>query len=138
MSVLTELAAKLAAVGLGTVDVDIFAFGEMPEDPDVCISLSPGGGIAPVMQMGSVGIGYETPSVQVVVRGAAYDSSGPYDRAMTAYRELAKVEATTLTGGGTSAFYHWIHPAQPPFLLRKDNTPRVYFAFNVLCEKAPA
>jgi hypothetical protein len=59
----------------------------------------------------------------------------PRANAKLAYEGLAKVEATTLSGGNTSAFYHSIHPQQAPFLMQRDANGRVYIVCNFLCEK---
>lgn len=134
MSVLTELQKKLADAGLGTYDVDIRR-GRMPATPDVMCVVQAYPGFAPEKRFGVTGIYIETPAVQVVFRGAPDDMDGPMARAQTAYQELAKVEATSLTGGGTTAFYHEITPRQPPNELKRDFDGRVYIAFNVLAEK---
>lgn len=135
MAVLNEIAAKLAALGIGTVGSTIH-IGMMPETPDACVAVYETGGIAPDYGIGTAGIKYETPAVQIVCRGVAYDYATPRANAATAYNGLASVEATTLSvTGGTSAFYHWIHPQQAPFVMQRDSNNRVYIVFNVLCQK---
>ncbi len=133
MALLNEIAAKVAALGLGTVGTTIH-IGMMPETPDVCCAVYEYGGQPPEFGFGTAGISYESPAVQVVFRGAAGDYATPRASAATAYNGLASVEATTLSGG-TSAFYHSIHPQQAPFLMRRDANDRVYIAFNCICEK---
>lgn len=145
MAVLNEIAAKIAALGLGTVGTNIF-WGSMPETPDECCAVYEYGGSPPEMGFGTAGIHFETPAVQVVFRGpvpgpgVATSYSGPRAKAETAYRGLAAVEVATLSAGagGTSALYHWIHPQQAPFLMRRDEQDRVYIAFNCLCQKEPS
>ena len=135
MAVLNEIAAKLQALSLGTIGTTIH-IGTMPETPDACCAIYETGGLAPDYQFGTAGIGLETPAVQVVFRGVAYDYSTPRASAKTAYEGLAAVEAATVTStGGTSAFYHWIHPQQAPFLMQRDANNRVYIAFNCLAQK---
>jgi len=136
MSVLNELAAKLAALGVGTVGTDIF-LGAMPEDVAACCALYEYGGSAPEFALGAPGVAFENPSVQVVFRGTPHDYAGPRAKAETAYRGLAAVEATALSAGagGTSSFYHTVHPMQSPFLLRRDESERVYIATNYAITK---
>ena len=133
MSVLNELAAKLAALGVGTVGTDIF-LGAMPEDVAACCALYEYGGSAPEFALGAAGVSFENPSVQVVFRGTPHDYAGPRAKAETAYRGLAAVEATALSG----TFFHWIHPMQSPFLLRRDESERVLIATNYACQKEPS
>lgn len=133
MSVLNELAAKLAALGVGTVGTDIF-LGAMPEDVAACCALYEYGGSAPEFQLGVAGVVFENPSVQVVFRGVPHDYAGPRAKAETAYRGLAAVEAAPLSG----TFFHWIHPMQSPFLLRRDESERVHIACNYACQKEPS
>lgn len=136
MAVLNEIAAHLASLGVGTVGTTIF-IGVMPETPDACTSIYEYGGLAPDFSLGVDGIDTETPAVQVVCRGVKDDYATPRATATLAYEGLSKVEAETITTtGGTSAFYHWIHPEQSPFLMQRDANGRVYIACNYLCEKA--
>lgn len=130
MSVLNEIAAHLATLGVGVVGTSLF-IGTLPDSPVVCGAVYEYGGLASEMGFGAAGVKYETPAVQVVFRGDPEDYAGPRAKAETAYRGLAAVEAELL--GAT--FYHWIHPQQPPFLLKRDENERVLIAFNVLCEK---
>lgn len=132
MSFLTEIADKLASLGLGVVNTTIH-LGKMPESPDVCCAVYETGGMSPDFGFGSAAIKYESPAVQVVFRGAKYDYLGPYNSCYTAYTGLAQVQAQLL--GAT--FYHWIHPKQAPFKLREDPTSRMYIACNFQTEKDP-
>jgi hypothetical protein len=139
VATLNEIAAKLAALGLGTLGVDLF-IGFLPATPPACGAVYEQGGLAPELGFGQPGILFETPALQVVFRGAPGDYAGPRAKAEAAYQGLAAVEAQTLSAGagGTSAFYHWIHPQQAPFLLDRDDSQRVRIAFNALCEKEPS
>lgn len=135
MAFLNEIATKLEGLGVGTVGSTIHV-GVMPETPDACTAIYEYGGLGPDYQFGTAGINWETPAVQVVCRGTAYDYATPRANAKLAYEGLSAVEATTLSStGGTSAFYHWIHPQQAPFLMNRDANNRVYIAFNALAEK---
>jgi len=138
-----ELAAKLAVLGLGTVGTDIFV-GYMPASPDECCAVYEYGGAAPTFGFGTPGLFYEAPAVQVVFRGprpgpgvtTAY--SGPRTKVEAAYQGLAAVETTTLAGGGTSGFYHYIRPQQAPLMIGHDDEKRALIAVNFLIEKEPS
>lgn len=138
--ILPEIAAKLAALSLGTVGTNIF-YGSMPDKPDECCAIYEYGGLAPVHQFGSTALDYETPAVQVVFRGpkpvagvtTAY--TGPRAKAETAYRGLTAVEVTTLSGGGQSALYHTIHAQQAPLMIGRDENERYLIGVNFLMEK---
>lgn len=136
MAFLNEIATKLAALGVGTVGSTLY-IGILPETPDACTSIFEYGGLGPDFKIGTTGIDFETPAVQVICRGVAWDYATPRANISTAYTGLAAVEAATLTSssGGTSAFYHWIHPQQSPFIMERDANNRVLFACNFLCEK---
>lgn len=131
MSLGTEIVAKLVALGLGVSGTSLF-IGLMPDTPNVCGTVYEYPGLEPVMGFGSPGIDFETPAIQVVFRGEPRDYATPRANAESAYRGLAAVEATTLSG----TFYHTITPRQAPFLMRRDENERVYIACNFLCEKA--
>ncbi len=138
MSVANEIAAKLVALGIGTLGTDLF-IGFMPASPNACCPVIESGGQAPEMQFGSTAIGYEEPALQLLFRGAKNDYAGPRAKAETAYQGLATVQAVTLSvSGGTSAFYHYVAPRQAPFLLERDALERVVIAFNVLARKDPS
>jgi hypothetical protein len=140
MSLLQEVAAKLVALNVGTLGVDLF-LGSMPDTIDECVAVYEYGGAPAEKGFGTPGVVYENPSIQVVARGpkpvpgepAAY--TGPRAKAEAAFLGLATVEAATLAAanGGTSAFYHEITPLQSPFLMRRD--PRVYIAVNFAITK---
>lgn len=137
MSTLTEVQKRLADGGAGTYEVDVKR-GRMPDSPDVMCTVQPYPGLDPVYGFGTAEIQEETPAIQVLFRGEPHDMDGPLARAQAAFEDVAKVQAQTLTGGGTSAFYHHIHPRQSPFELKRDAKERVYIAFNILCEKEPS
>lgn len=143
MSLLHEVAAKLVAVGLGslTSTPPTIYRGALPATkPNACCALYEYGGMAPEKGFGTAGVHFENPAFQVVFRGEPDDYDGPRAKAETAYLELAKVEAQTLSAGagGTSAFYHEITPQQAPFHLKRDESRRHHFAINFLAEKEPS
>lgn len=134
MAILNELAAHLATLGVGAVGTTIH-IGLLPETPDACAAIFETGGLAPEFNFGTSGLDFETPAVQVICRGAPADYATPRANATLAYEGLAKIEAETVSGGGTSAFYHWVHPQQAPFLMARDANGRVLIACNYLVEK---
>lgn len=125
--VVTYLDTQLAAYTAGT---NLFA-GELPQDPAACIVVYETAGLSPSYGFGQAQPNYRTPGLQVVVRGAAHDISGPRAVAELAWKALAAIQAQTLSG----TFYHWINPTQEPFPLRRDESNRQLFAFNCLCER---
>ena len=79
-----------------------------------------------------VGILYEHPTAQIRFRGVPNDSNGPHLKARTAYKELAKVQVTSVAG----VMYLTLSPLQPPFILeREEGTARVVWCFNVIAQK---
>jgi hypothetical protein len=106
----------------------------------VCGAVQEFPGLAPEIGFGTGGIQWETPSVQVVFRGAPGDYNGPRLKAEAAYLALAAVGTEVLSAGvgGTSAFYHNVHPQGAPSQLVRDDKDRAYIGFTVLCEKEPS
>jgi hypothetical protein len=132
VSLLSEIGTFLAAQsGLGALGTTLF-LGAMPASPDVCGALYEYGGLAPSNGFGVVGVQYEFPAVQVVFRGTKQDYATTRAKAETAYRALAGVQPDTLLSGTR---YLQIRPQQAPFLMRRDDDDRVYFAANYVCEK---
>jgi hypothetical protein len=139
MAAVHEIAARLATALSLTVGTNLFR-DVLPETTVLAGVIAATGGLAPEHGFGFKGVDFERPAFQVVFRGLAGEVDAPRAKAQQAFDDLAKVEAETLSagGGGTSAFYHWIHPQQSPFLFKKDEQDRYYYAFNVLCEKEPS
>lgn len=139
MGMLNEIAAKLEALGCGTVPATIRIDG-LPASPDACCCVNGTGGSSPDMTMGSTAISVEHPGIQLLFRGEADDTEAPRALAEIAYAGLAAVQAVTLSAGsgGTSAFYHAIRPTQKPFLLQRDVDGRCVIAFNCMVEKEPS
>lgn len=133
MPVLNEIAAHLQALGVGVLGTTLF-IGSMPATPDVCVALFEYGGLAPEKGFGTPGNKWETPAIQVVARGVKGDYAGPRAKVAVAYAELSKIEAELLG----STFYHHIHAVQAPFLMRRDDSERVYMAVNFLAQKDPS
>jgi hypothetical protein len=129
-TVAEDIADKLAALGMGTVGSDIW-IGMMPERPDVVAVVYESAGQPPETGFSVDGLQYESPNVQVVMRGERGDYEGPRTRAETAYKELAKIQAVTLG----SNLYHMVRPVQSPFPLMRDDDARVLVAFNAICKR---
>ena len=137
MSLLVEVKAFLVAE---VPDTGKITRGFMPGSPDACMALYETGGTAlgndSNVNTGFAvpGVQYETPGLQIVVRGVKHDYDVPRARIEAAYQKLAEVQATTLSG----TFYLFIRAQQPPFFMERDENERVKFAVNFLCEKEPS
>lgn len=138
MSVLSEIAAKLQDLGLGTVGTDIH-IGRMPESGPASSS----GTVCAVYEFAGIpsdlgfsvsGIQYETPGVQVVFRGYPNIYSVPRAAAATAHNGLAAVQATTLSG----TRYLLIRPQGSPEQFKRDANERPYIAVSFLATKVPS
>jgi minor capsid protein len=129
-----EVATHLAGLGLGVLGTSLFV-NVLPPAPDVCAAVFDSGGASPELGFGTVGIKYENPTAQIRFRGAPKDSNGPLLKARTAYKELAKVQASPVNG----VLYLTLILLQPPFLLeREEGSERVVWAFNCLASKDPS
>ena len=133
MATLDELGAYLATELTLVVGTTIF-LGSIPPKPDTCLTLREYGGAPPTGGLGTVGIKYESPGVQIVCRGEKGDYATPRTAAETAYRALAEIEAEALSGTD----YLMVGPKQSPFLLKTDENDRTLIAFNVESEKEPS
>lgn len=130
MSVLAELGSFLQTRGVGTVGSDLF-LGTLPDVPDACGALREYPGPPPELGFGALGLVFETPAVQVVFRGAPNSYPAPRAKAEAAYRALAELQVTNVSG----ADYLIVTPQQAPFLLERDDKLRPVIAFNVHCYK---
>lgn len=133
MSTLDEIGAYLATKGVGIVGTDLF-LGNMPAEPDVCGAVYEYGGERAELGFGDEGVKFENPTLQVVFRGAPRDYQGPRAKAQTAFLELAKVQATILSG----TRYLLVKPKQSPFEMKRDEAERVYIACNFDARKEPS
>jgi hypothetical protein len=121
----SDIAAHLASLGLGTVGLDIFC-QHMPPLPDEMIGVFEYSGESSELGFSTPGVKYEHPGLQIVCRGTAMDYEAPRSVSELAYRALAEVQAATVG----DAFYHLIVPIQTPFLMRRDDKERCMIAFN--------
>lgn len=136
MATANEIVTKLIALGVSTAfGTDIF-IDHLPESGEaLVVAVFNSGGSAPTLGFGQSTYQFENPTVQIKIRGEAYDSDTPRAKAQTAYEGLGGVQAATLSGGSQSAFYHTIIPLQPPFIVERDENNRVVWAFNCAIEK---
>ena len=134
MSVLDDIAARIATAISGTVGTDVFK-GRLPNEPNVCVAVFEYGGRASEHGFGVVTkVQHEHPSVQVLVRGEPQDYETPRATADAIRNSLAQVQATLLNG----VLYLMITPLQSPFLFRRDENERVIIACNYSCDKEPS
>lgn len=141
MAMVHEIAAKLAALGLGSVtagEVTIFT-DKLPATPDECGAVYATRGLPAESPFGSAAIDRETPGIQVVFRGEPGDRATPRENCEAAKQGLAAIQVTTLTGGGTSALYRWIHAQDSePILFNEDPAGRFSYSVNFMAEKEPS
>ena len=127
--VLDEIASYLQAAGVGTVGTDIFV-GRMPDTPGACLGLHEYAGAAPSFAHDGEQPLFESPRVQVRVRGATYTTGRQMIEA--AYNALNRVKNQNVGG----VRYMRIAPLQQPFYLQRDGNERPEFVFNVEAKKA--
>lgn len=126
-----ELAAYAVTAGVGTLGVNLFTFGLVP-DPDKQVAIVPyKGGMESEQAFGSDSLKWEYPRLQIISRSDVNDPRPAALVAETAYRAFGKITAETLS----NTFYHRCCVLQPPFLLGVDDSGRYLFAFNVELEK---
>jgi hypothetical protein len=132
MGMASEVAAHLAGLGLGVLASSLFV-NKLPPSPDVCGAVFDSGGSAPDGGFGVTGIQYENPTVAVWFRGAPNDTEGPRVKSRTAYKELAKVQASAVSG----VQYLTLVPIQPPFILPNEvsTDQRTVWCFNCAAQK---
>jgi hypothetical protein len=122
---LADLVAYLDANTAWTAASDLFS-GDMPPTPDdlTVIYEYPGG--PPIETGGASGQpAIINPRVQVVARSIDYDLAKA--RARLAYSLLVVLVNQTVG----ASYYERAVPLQEPFLLSRDESERVLFAFNV-------
>lgn len=129
---LDEIKVRLAAM---TPSVGHIEKGEMPTEPDECVSLQEYGGPPSEAGFGVEGVKRETPGLHVEVRGTPRDYQAPRAVIGRIRNELAKVQAKELSG----VLYLMIRPVQSsPIKFDPDESGRITFAWNFLCEKDPS
>ena len=111
----------LATAGVGVVGTNLFA-ERMPDAPDHAVSVTLYAGGTPEYIHNSPYVAYNTPRLQVMVRGVGADSA--YTLADAAYRALGNKD-------GYPSDWIIITPLSAPFLLTRDEKERVVYAFNI-------
>ena len=142
MTMLSEVGTYLDGIaGLSlTLGTNLF-LGHLPAGdiasttvPDLCVALYATGGVGPGEHFGvDDEQSWDDSSLQVVVRGAAFDYATPEAKADAIRVELYKVANEDLSGQR----YLRIVPADVPFLLRRDESERVYIASNYRVMRRP-
>jgi hypothetical protein len=125
--VATYIAANVAGHTLGTN----FFKGLLPDTPDLATAIYEYGGGPGNLGFGTPGLKDELSGLQVVTRGAAGDYTNPRARIEAVYKQLPRVQGTTLSG----AYYRMIRPQQSPFIMEIDAANRKKFVCNFLVEK---
>ncbi|MEE9359078.1 MAG: minor capsid protein [Hyphomicrobium sp.] len=137
MSVAEEIVAYFVAQGIGTdADVDGMVDGAifrdfMPETPNTCGAVITYGGAPPVNGLGVDGIQFESPGVQVRFRGEPHENDLPKAKTQLAYVALGKIQAESLSGTP----YVMIRPVRAPEIFKRDESNRVTWMVNAICEK---
>ena len=130
MTLTEELAALLAELGLGTYTPtspagDIYA-PVLPDQPDAAIAVARYGGAD------STGRDYDTPRVQIRVRGAAGDARPVEERAQRVYDALHGLRRRLLPGGS------WLVLCTArqagPIYIGRDQNGRHEYVINLDCE----
>ena len=132
MSFPEDLVVQLAAEGVGTPAVDIFISNKSASpNAKPYLLITETGGSGPIRTQNILGDSYETPSAQILARGADYTDV----RLMSerAYNALVKVSNQMLNG----TWYLDIQGLQKFIDLGLDENSHVRIAFNVLATKRP-
>lgn len=135
MPFLNEIAAKLAAAGVGTRGTNIFLSTDsnIPTDAGPYMTIVETGGTAPRFVHNHAGAHTQRPTAQIAVRAADY----PAARAMAkaAYDALNGLFNATLSG----TFYQRIIARQEPTDIGLEaGTARAMVVFNIEAEKQPS
>jgi hypothetical protein len=99
--------------------------GALPdEQPDKCLAVVPRSGRRGGKKFGVVGIAYQYPRFEILVRGEVQDYQSGYDLALATAAKLGTVQAQTI-GGGT-ALWHGIDVIQPAYKGEDKNRRPVF------------
>jgi len=132
MSFPEDLVACLAAAGVGTPAVDIFVSNKTATGKGLThLLITETGGSGPLRTQNARGDSYETPSAQILARGADYVTVR--DMSARAYNALVQVSNQQLNG----TWYLDIQGLQKFIDLGLDENSQVRIAFNVLATKRP-
>jgi len=133
MSFIDDVAARLVAQGVGTLNVNIFRSSAalIPAGDGPFITIIDTGGSGPSRVHNSVR-STQRPTAQIMTRASKYETA--YVKARAAYTALDGIFNTTLSG----TFYQSITARQEPTDVGKDDSGRSMISFNIGAEKAPS
>lgn len=128
---LDEIAARLAAQGVGVVGTNIFKGSKalIPDGPGPYLSLTETGGSGPTRIHNVATAHTQRPTAQIAVRAQSYLAARTMIKA--AYLALDGVFNTSLSG----VFYQKITARQEPTDLGLDALGRPLLVFNIDAEK---
>ena len=134
MPFLDEIAARLAAAGVGVPGMDIFmsSSAKLPAGPGPYMTLKDTGGTGPTRIHNQAHAATQRPTAQITVRASTYTTAR--SMAQAAYAVLDGVFNTTLSG----VMYLSITARQEPTDLGLDDMGRSVVVFNIDAEKAPS
>jgi len=129
-TVIDEIGTRLATAISGTLGTNVFQ-GMMPPTPDVCAAVYETGGLGGIEVLGTAGITFEQPGVQVVFRGNVDDYASARTPAQTAFNNLKTIQTEDLSG----TRYDLTTMMQQPFALGPDENGRPRIVFNIIFQK---
>ena len=129
-TVIDEIGTRLATAISGTLGTNVFQ-GMMPPTPDVCAAVYETGGLGGIEVLGTAGITFEQPRVQVVFRGNVDDYASARTPAQTAFNNLKTIQTEHLSG----TRYDLTTMMQQPFALGPDENGRPRIVFNIIFQK---
>jgi len=134
MSFLDEIAAKLAAAGVGTVGGNIFLGSRavVPDGDGPYITLLETGGSSPTRIQNQTAANTQRPTAQIVVRAKSYATAR--SKSKEAYLALDGLFNTILSG----TYYQSVTARQEPTDIGLDDLQRPRIVFNIDAEKSPS
>jgi|TARA_R110000824_G_scaffold1386_10_gene7084 hypothetical protein len=129
-TVIDEMGTRLATAISGTLGTNVFQ-SMMPATPNVCAVVYETGGMPGIEVLGTAGITFEQPGVQLVFRGNVQDYESARTPAQTAFNNLKTIQSEDLSG----TRYDLATMAQQPFSLGPDEQGRPRVAFNMILQK---
>ena len=131
MALLVEIKAHLETL---TPTVGTIYRGAFPATPNSAVMIAEYGGATPDLGFGVDGIAFESPGLQINVRGEPQAYDVPRALIQRIFLALAKVQGATLSG----VSYLMLHPVQSPFHKETDSDQRKVFAVNFIANKVPS
>lgn len=130
MSLLDEIAAKLAAGGIGTVGSTIF-IGEVPPEPDAMVCLFNYGASPNDYTFGATGAIIEYPRFQAIARATTYTAAR--SKIQSIYALLDAIVNETLSG----TLYLRIYALGAPYDMPRDQNGRYVAQCNFEAYRTP-